>query len=56
MKSVITADWHYIEHETLGVELYRRDHDPAELSNLAKTPEGVDVSQKLARFLARAGS
>lgn len=39
MKSVITSQWHYIEHETLGAELYEWNTDPGELDNLIDQAE-----------------
>jgi arylsulfatase A-like enzyme len=34
MESIITPQWHYITHETLGEELYDWVNDPAEENNL----------------------
>ena len=43
IKSLISAEWHYIEHETLGTELYRWTSDTQELENLADTEEGKGI-------------
>jgi arylsulfatase A-like enzyme len=41
--SVMDTQWHYIENERLGVELYRVQEDPLELTDLAKNPEAQDL-------------
>jgi arylsulfatase A-like enzyme len=51
LTSVIASKWHYIEHETLGAELYDLQHDPHELSNLIDTQDGSRVSRELAEYL-----
>jgi arylsulfatase A-like enzyme len=40
MSSLISPEYHYIEHETLGIELYAWRHDPRESLNLADSKEG----------------
>jgi len=40
MKSVVSPQWHVIVHEKLGNQLYDWTSDPAEMRNLANTPEG----------------
>jgi arylsulfatase A-like enzyme len=40
MRSLISSDYHYIEHETLGTELYEWQKDPSESRNLADSSEG----------------
>jgi arylsulfatase A-like enzyme len=40
MRSLVTPEYHYIEHDTLGRELYDWRRDPRELHNLADTREG----------------
>ncbi|HWP44004.1 MAG TPA: sulfatase [Blastocatellia bacterium] len=42
-RSVVDAEWHYIENEKLGVELYRVEDDSAEVNNLADRPEFQSV-------------
>jgi arylsulfatase A-like enzyme len=51
MKSLVSPQWHYIDHEVLGVEVYdwRRDHQEA--NNLADTPEGQSVIDWFRKFL-----
>jgi arylsulfatase A-like enzyme len=38
-RSIINDEWHYIENEKLGVELYRSRDDFAEVDNLADRPD-----------------
>jgi arylsulfatase A-like enzyme len=40
MRSLVSPEHHYIEHETLGPELYAWRQDPQELHNLADSEEG----------------
>jgi arylsulfatase A-like enzyme len=40
LKSVIDGRWHYVWHESGGEELFDLEHDPAERTNVASTPEG----------------
>jgi arylsulfatase A-like enzyme len=40
MRSLVSSEYHYIEHDTLGAELYDWRHDPQEKRNLAETREG----------------
>jgi len=47
MKALITDHWHLIVHSKLGVQLYDWSTDPAELHNLAETPEGRDTASRL---------
>lgn len=51
LKSLVTAQWHYILHEKLGPELYDWRSDPRELQNLNGTPEGQMVSASLKQRL-----
>ena len=43
MKSVLTAEWHYIEHEKFGSQLYAWRSDPGELNDVAKRPDLQNV-------------
>ena len=47
MKSIITPQWHLIEHQTLGKQLYDWVNDPGELENLADNPQGAIVARDL---------
>ena len=53
MRSVVTARWHYIEHETQGDELYDLEQDPEELVNLIGTPDGLATARVLADYLGK---
>ena len=54
MKTLITDRWHLIVHSKLGAQLYDWTTDPAELHDLAQTPEGrVAVSKLLPELDAR---
>ena len=43
MKSILTAEWHYMEHEKFGGQLYAWRSDPGEQNDLAKRPDLQDV-------------
>ena len=43
MRSLISSEYHYIEHETLDTELYEWQKDPLESHNLAGIPEGQAI-------------
>jgi arylsulfatase A-like enzyme len=54
MKALITDRWHLVLHSKLGVQLYDWTNDPAELHDLAETPEGrATVSKLLSELEAR---
>ena len=40
MRSLISPEWHYIENDGLGSELYDWANDPEESNNLSETSEG----------------
>jgi arylsulfatase A-like enzyme len=40
MRSLVSSEYHYIEHDTLGTELYDWRRDPREMRNLAETRDG----------------
>lgn len=46
-RAIISPDWHLIEHETLGTELYNWPDDPAEKANLAQSVEGQGIIDNL---------
>jgi hypothetical protein len=50
-KSLASPDWHYIEHETLGVELYDWVADSRESQNLAGSQKGQEVVSLFKRSL-----
>lgn len=39
LKSLISPEWQYIEHETLAPEIYHRSDDPDQQTNLADQPK-----------------
>jgi hypothetical protein len=43
MRSLISPEHHYIEHETLGSELYDWRQDPKETHDLADSQDGQAV-------------
>jgi arylsulfatase A-like enzyme len=43
MKSILTTEWHFLEHEKFGSQLYAWRSDPGELNNLAERPDLQDV-------------
>jgi arylsulfatase A-like enzyme len=47
MRAVITPRWHYILHEKRGAELYDRESDPRQQTNLAERPEMQRVVESL---------
>jgi arylsulfatase A-like enzyme len=47
IKSLVSPQWHYIEHETLGTELYDWQNDPQELHNLVVSPETSSEGARL---------
>jgi len=51
MKSVVTGEWHFIEHEVFGVELYDRLSDPQETQDLANEAENLSVIELLQKYL-----
>jgi hypothetical protein len=48
MRSVVGGSWHLIEHEKFGDQLYDWARDPAEITDLANTPEGKSQAAILA--------
>ena len=53
MRSVTTSAWHYIEHDTLGAELFDLQRDPQELSNVIGLPGNAPIARQLAGQLHR---
>jgi arylsulfatase A-like enzyme len=51
MKSLVSSDWHYIEHEKFGQELFHWRNDPAQATNLAAAPDEKPVVDGLANQL-----
>jgi arylsulfatase A-like enzyme len=51
MRSVTTPAWHYIEHDTLGAELFDLERDPQELSNAIELPGNAPIARQLADYL-----
>lgn len=60
LKSLITAQWHFILHENGQTELYDIARDPKEAENLAATPAGLGVvsglKQKLEKMISLHGA
>jgi len=48
MNSLVTPQYHYMFHDKFGTELFDWAGDPAEKTNLAKTPEGQNAAVALA--------
>jgi arylsulfatase A-like enzyme len=54
--SIVSDDWHYVEHEKRGGELFDWRRDPAESNDLLSTPDGARVAADLrARLRERLG-
>lgn len=47
MRAIVTPEWQYIEHQTLGAELYHIADDPQQLVNVMNTPAGHRVAAAL---------
>lgn len=47
MTSVLTSRWHFIEHSTLGDQLFNWVDDPGETNNIIALPEGQVVAKQL---------
>jgi hypothetical protein len=47
MKSLVTPQWQFITHETMGDQLYDWALDPAESNNLIHLPEGQTTASSL---------
>ncbi len=52
MKSVLSPQWQYIEHEVLGAELYDWRNDPDEAHNLIQTPELQATVERFKNYLS----
>ena len=53
MQSLISPEYHYIDHEVLGAELYDWRRDPGEVHNLADTPQGRTLVGEFRGLLQR---
>jgi arylsulfatase A-like enzyme len=51
MKSLVQGPMHYIWHEEFGSQLYNWQKDPAEMRDLARTPEGQHLAADFAAEL-----
>jgi len=49
LKSLVSPEWHYIEHYKLNPEVYDWNKDPQEMYNLAKVPRMRDEVAMLAK-------
>jgi arylsulfatase A-like enzyme len=58
MRSMVSPEYHYIEHDVLAPELYHWHHDPREVHNLADTPDGLAIIEgfrgRLGEYYVRA--
>ncbi len=52
MKSLVTAQWQLITHETMGDQLYDWVRDPAESNDFVRTPEGNATAKGLRSRMA----
>lgn len=53
LNGLVSPQWHYIEHEKFGQQLFDWIHDQAQATNLAATPEGKPVADRFAHQLKR---
>ena len=53
MKSLVSPQWHYIEHEKFGQQLFDWHNDRAQSNSLTATPEGKPVTDRFAAELKR---
>lgn len=51
MKSLVSPQWHYIDHDAFGIEVYDRQKDFQELNNLADTSEGQSAIDWFSKFI-----
>jgi arylsulfatase A-like enzyme len=51
IKSLVSSQWHFIDHEKFGVQIYAWQTDPAEKNNIAGTAEGTALKSELSRLL-----
>jgi arylsulfatase A-like enzyme len=56
MQSLITVEWHFIRHQTMGDQLYNWVRDPGETANLINTPGGQAIAAELAADLKQKSS
>jgi arylsulfatase A-like enzyme len=55
-KSIVTPEWHYMEHEKFGSQLYRWRADRAELNDLSKRPDLQGTLDRFREQLRRGGA
>jgi len=53
IKSLVSPEWHYIEHEKFGQELFHWHDDPKQSNNLAASPSDRVVVEQFADQLRR---
>jgi hypothetical protein len=51
MKSLVSPQWHYIDNQVSGTEIYAWQKDSQEVNNLADTPEGQSGIDWFREFL-----
>ena len=51
MKSLVTPQWHLIEHQKFGYQLYDWNQDPGETHNLIDNPSGQEAARNLKKEL-----
>jgi hypothetical protein len=53
LRSVVTPDWHLVEHEVKGMQIYDWKRDQSESKDVIDTPEGARAALALASTLPR---
>jgi arylsulfatase A-like enzyme len=51
MQTLVEGQWQLIEHTKFGSQLYDWIHDPKEVNDSSRTPEGKDLAERLSAHL-----